>query len=56
MAKNEKGIAVFSSAVGYLTLNVVMSVYLKATGTMADVAGGGPGGPGYGAGNPDPEN
>ena len=38
MAKNEKGIAVFSSAVGYLTLNVVMSVYLKATGTMADVA------------------
>lgn len=38
MAKNEKGIAVFSSAVGYLTLNVVMSVYLKATGTMADAA------------------
>ena len=38
MAKNEKGIAVFSSAVGYLTLNVVMSVYLQATGTMADVA------------------
>ena len=38
MAKNEKGIAVFSSAVGYLTLNVVMSVYLKATGTMAYAA------------------
>ena len=38
MAKNEKGIAMFSSAVGYLTLNVVMSVYLKATGTMADAA------------------
>ncbi|WP_313186994.1 PTS transporter subunit EIIC, partial [Lacrimispora sp.] len=26
MAKNEKGIAVFSSVVGYLTLNVVMGV------------------------------
>lgn len=38
MAKNEKGIAVFSATVGYLTLNVVMSVYLKATGTIADPA------------------
>ncbi|MBS6955286.1 MAG: PTS transporter subunit EIIC [Enterocloster asparagiformis] len=38
MAKHEKGIAVFSATVGYLTLNVVMSVYLKATGTMADPA------------------
>lgn len=38
MSKNEKGIAVFSSVVGYLTLNVVMSVYLKETGTLADAA------------------
>ena len=29
MAKKEKGIAVFAATVGYLTLNVVMSVYLK---------------------------
>ncbi|WP_367568441.1 PTS transporter subunit EIIC [Lacrimispora sp.] len=36
MAKNEKGIAVFASVVGYLTLNVVMSVYLKQTGTLAE--------------------
>jgi PTS system maltose and glucose-specific IIC component len=36
MAKNEKGIAVFSSVVGYLTLNVVMGIYLKQTGTLAD--------------------
>ena len=36
MAKNEKGIAVFASVVGYLTLNVVMGVYLKQTGTLAD--------------------
>ena len=36
MAKKEKGIAVFAATVGYLTLNVVMSVYLKATGTLAD--------------------
>lgn len=38
MAKQEKGIAVFSSAIGYLTLNIVMSVYLKETGTLADAA------------------
>lgn len=36
MAKKEKGIAVFASVAGYLTLNVVMNVYLKATGTLAD--------------------
>ncbi len=36
MAKHEKGIAVFAATVGYLTLNVVMNVYLKATGTLAD--------------------
>lgn len=38
MAKHEKGIAVFASVVGYLTLNVVMSVYLKQTGTLAEAA------------------
>lgn len=38
MSKNEKGIAVFSSVVGYLTLNVVMGVYLKETGTLAEAA------------------
>lgn len=36
MAKKEKGIAVFASVVGYLTLNMVMNVYLKATGNLAD--------------------
>lgn len=38
MAKHEKGIAVFASVVGYLTLSIVMNVYLKATGTLADPA------------------
>lgn len=38
MAKKEKGIAVFASVIGYLTLNVVMNVYLKETGTLADSA------------------
>lgn len=38
MAKQEKGIAVFASTVGYLALNIVMNVYLKATGTLADPA------------------
>jgi len=38
MAKHEKGIAVFAATVGYLTLNTVMNVYLKATGTLADPA------------------
>lgn len=32
------GIAVFASVVGYLTLNVVMSVYLTQTGTMVDAS------------------
>ena len=36
MAKKEKGIAVFASVVGYLTLNTVMNVFLKNTGTLAD--------------------
>lgn len=36
MSKKEKGIAVFSSVVGYLTLNVAMNVYLKQTGTLAE--------------------
>lgn len=35
LAKNEKGIAVFSSVVAYLALNVVMNVYLTVTGTLA---------------------
>lgn len=38
MAKHEKGIAVFASVVGYLTLNVVMSVYLTETGTLVDAS------------------
>lgn len=36
VAKKEKGIAVFASVAGYLTLNVTMNVFLKATGTLAD--------------------
>lgn len=36
MSKNEKGIAVFASVVGYLTLLVVMNVYLTLTGNIAD--------------------
>lgn len=36
MSKNEKGIAVFASVIGYLTLNIVMNSYLKLTGTLAD--------------------
>lgn len=35
MAKHEQGIAVFASVVGYLTLNIVMNVYLTATNTLA---------------------
>ena len=35
LSKKEKGIAVFSSVVAYLTLNVVMNVYLAVTGTLA---------------------
>lgn len=38
MAKNEKGIAVFASVVGYLTLNVTMNVYLTITGSLAEAA------------------
>ncbi|WP_317949794.1 PTS transporter subunit EIIC, partial [Rossellomorea marisflavi] len=34
MSKNEKGIAVFASVLGYLTLLIVMNVYLTATGTL----------------------
>lgn len=36
MSKKEKGIAVFSSIVGYLTLLMTMHVYLNATGNLAD--------------------
>lgn len=35
LSKKEKGIAVFSSVVAYLTLNIVMNVYLTVTGTLA---------------------
>lgn len=35
VSKKEKGIAVFSSVVAYLTLNIVMNVYLTVTGTLA---------------------
>lgn len=36
MSKNEKGIAVFSSIIGYLTMLMVMNVYLTVTGNLAD--------------------
>lgn len=36
MSKNEKGIAVFSSVLSYLTLNATMNVWLKVTGTLAE--------------------
>lgn len=36
MSKKEKGIAVFSSVLGYITLLVVMNVYLTITGTLSD--------------------
>ncbi|WP_373788423.1 PTS transporter subunit EIIC, partial [Jeotgalibaca porci] len=35
MSKKEKGIAVFSSIIGYLTMLMVMNVYLSATGNLA---------------------
>lgn len=35
LSKKEKGIAVFSSVLGYITLLVVMKVYLTVTGTIA---------------------
>lgn len=34
MSKKEKGIAVFASVLAYLTLNIVMNVYLKTTGAL----------------------
>ncbi|WP_313469388.1 PTS transporter subunit EIIC [Carnobacterium sp.] len=36
MSKKEKGIAVFSSVIGYITLLVVMNVYLTLRGALAD--------------------
>lgn len=38
MSRKEKGIAVFSSMVSYLILNITINVYLKATGTLAEAA------------------
>lgn len=35
VAKREKGLAVFSAVVSYLTLNMTMNVFLTLTGTMA---------------------
>ncbi|MDN6161491.1 MAG: PTS transporter subunit EIIC [Atopostipes sp.] len=35
MARNEKGISVFSAIISYLTLLITMNVYLNATGTLA---------------------
>ena len=34
MSKKEKGIAVFAAVLAYLTLNIVMNVYLKTTGLL----------------------
>lgn len=34
MCKRDKGIAVFASVIGYLTMLMVMNVYLKVTGTL----------------------
>ncbi|WP_152655960.1 PTS transporter subunit EIIC [Oceanobacillus sp. CFH 90083] len=36
MSKNEKGIAVFASVLGYLTMLIVMNVYLTVTGTLVE--------------------
>lgn len=36
MGKKDKGISVFASVAGYLTLIVAMNVWLTITGTMAD--------------------
>lgn len=36
MGKKDKGISVFASVAGYLTLIVAMNVWLTVTGTMAD--------------------
>lgn len=35
MAKNEKGISVFSAVISYLTILITMNVYLNATGNLA---------------------
>ncbi|MFT3877757.1 MAG: PTS transporter subunit EIIC [Propioniciclava sp.] len=34
MCKRDKGIAVFASTIGYLTMQMVMNVYLNVTGTL----------------------
>lgn len=44
MSKKEKGIAVFSSIIGYLTMLMVMNVYLSATGNLAEPEVMGPAG------------
>lgn len=36
LAKNEKGIAVFASVLGYLTLTMVMGIWLKVNGKLAE--------------------
>lgn len=36
MSKKEKGIAVFSSIIAYLILNITINVYLTVSGTLAD--------------------
>ena len=36
MSKNQKGIAVFSSVLAYLTLNITMNVWLKVSGNLAE--------------------
>lgn len=36
MSNNEKGIAVFASVLGYLTMLMVMNVYLTVTGTLVE--------------------
>lgn len=35
VSKKEKGIAVFSSVIAYLTLTIAMNIYLKVAGTLA---------------------
>lgn len=36
MSKKEKGIAVFSAVISYLTLTIAMNIYLKNTGSLAN--------------------
>lgn len=38
MSKKQKGIAVFSSVLSYLVLNITMNVWLKASGNLAEAA------------------